>query len=129
MKCRQYAKCGLCKLKTRVQTRRQLEQWREFGCVHAESEQSADEHEQQHWLSRRQEPLAPAGAFEYFQGAGLQEWLLITVVASVHLEDLPFTLVRAPFFGVKYDRWGPISVLAAFGSRRKSLAVGRVTHG
>lgn len=54
-----YDQFGQRKLTTRLQTRRQLEQWGECRGVYAQSEQCADECEHQHWLSRRQELRAP----------------------------------------------------------------------
>ncbi|PJE65159.1 hypothetical protein COU91_03150 [Candidatus Saccharibacteria bacterium CG10_big_fil_rev_8_21_14_0_10_47_8] len=67
---------------TRVQTRRQLEQWHECWSVHAESEQCADEYQYEYWVSRRQELQAPPEAG--FTGFWLQEWRSTMVAASVH---------------------------------------------
>jgi hypothetical protein len=84
-----YNLVGQHKLMTRVQTRRQLEQWHECWSILAQSEQYADEYEQQHWVSRRQELQAPPE--DSFTNFWLQEWWSTKVITSVH-DDLPFVL-------------------------------------
>jgi len=86
-----YNLVGQHKLMARVQTRRQLEQWQQCWSILAQSEQCADEYEQQHWVSRRQELQAPPEAG--FTNFWLQEWWSTKVAASVH-DDLPFVLSK-----------------------------------
>ena len=94
-----YNLVGQHKLMTRVQTRRQLEQWHECGGIHVESEQCADEYPYRHWIPRRQELQALPEPYK--TGCWQQEWRLTTVVASVH-DDLPFVLS------------GPVSFMACW---------------
>lgn len=86
---KRYDKHGQPELMTRLQTRRQLEQWQQCRSIHAQLEQYADEYEYQHWLSRRQELR-----LRHFAKKWPQAWLVITILARVQKEDLQFGLSK-----------------------------------
>ena len=78
----------------RFPPRWQLEQWQQCRRVRVESEQYADQHEHQHWVSGRQEPrlhiLVPGMTF---RKRGWLECRSRLRPATVSIEDLPFVSV------------------------------------